>query len=182
MALCLNCGNFFEPSKRDPRIKFCSQECRIQYRLTTKYMQKYYSENKSKWVERQADTEVKKRKNDSRREKYKNDPEYRERAKQQARESNRRNPATKIAQHLAEFGITIDEYDRMLEKQEYKCAICGGIGDVRNRYRMLSVDHDHKTGKVRGLLCFKCNFLLGNARDDVSILQKAIDYLEENSI
>lgn len=65
------------------------------------------------------------------------------------------------------------EYDKLLEAQGGRCAICGSM----RKYR-LNVDHDHKTGEVRGLLCRLCNGrLLTAARDSVDILEAAIDYL-----
>lgn len=75
---------------------------------------------------------------------------------------------------LKKFGITLDYYDSLMVKQNNKCAICG---DITEEYH-LHVDHDHKTGKVRGLLCRHCNLLLGNAKDNISILQNSIDYLK----
>lgn len=74
------------------------------------------------------------------------------------------------------FGISLDEYNDIFSKQEGRCAICG-----RHQSEFdiaFDVDHDHKTGKVRGLLCRYCNTSLGHFKDDTSILQKAIDYLK----
>ena len=68
----------------------------------------------------------------------------------------------------------LDEYDFILEKQEGKCAICGA-SDNFGRY--LCVDHSHETGKIRGLLCNPCNQALGLLKDNVGILNNAIDYL-----
>lgn len=76
------------------------------------------------------------------------------------------------------FGITWDEYDFLLAAQNYRCAICDG----KPRKHALAVDHDHKTGEIRGLLCSKCNHrLLGSAHDDPARLRKAADYLETYS-
>ncbi|SRR6266513_3869538 len=72
------------------------------------------------------------------------------------------------------YNITPEQYDILLESQDGKCAICGGGPVGRNR---LSVDHDHKTGRVRGLLCQNCNMILGNSHDDTNKLQRAIEYL-----
>ena len=74
------------------------------------------------------------------------------------------------------YGITLEQYDEMLERQGGRCAICGGLN--KNGW-FLAVDHDHKTGKNRGLLCASCNVILGTAYDNVDILNKAIKYLEE---
>lgn len=59
--------------------------------------------------------------------------------------------------YLKNFGITMDDYERMLESQHELCAICGHICMT---YANLTVDHDHETGEVRGLLCRSCNLKL----------------------
>jgi len=56
------------------------------------------------------------------------------------------------------YGLTLEDYDRMLEDQDGKCAICG---DIEPSGRRLAVDHDHHTGNIRGLLCLRCNTRLG---------------------
>lgn len=75
----------------------------------------------------------------------------------------------------SDYGITQEDYADMWEAQDGKCAICGG---VNKDGRLLLVDHDHKTGKVRGLLCHNCNVMLGNAKDKVEVLAAGIAYLE----
>jgi hypothetical protein len=72
------------------------------------------------------------------------------------------------------YGLSIDDYNRLLEEQAYKCAIC-----LREKYhkRRFTVDHCHKTGKIRGLLCLKCNAMLGQAEDSITTLQAGIKYL-----
>jgi hypothetical protein len=76
------------------------------------------------------------------------------------------------------FGITIDAYNDMFTKQGGKCAICGKHQSECTR--ALAVDHDHITGKIRGLLCSTCNIGLGNFKDDTSLLKNTITYLERN--
>lgn len=76
------------------------------------------------------------------------------------------------------YGISKEEYDHIFEAQGGRCAICGIHQD--DHFRLLSVDHDHKTGKVRGLLCGQCNAGMGNLRDDIHILQSAIQYLQSH--
>ena len=77
------------------------------------------------------------------------------------------------------FGITLEDFDRMVESQNGLCAICGGENvQIRGRVVALAVDHNHKTGKVRGLLCNGCNTSLGRFKD-IPMLKKAIKYLEE---
>ena len=80
----------------------------------------------------------------------------------------------KIKDYYEKYGITYAEYNLMLRKQHYKCKIC----KIPEGKKALSVDHNHITGKVRGLLCNNCNSLLGYAKDNPIILQLAIDYLE----
>lgn len=79
---------------------------------------------------------------------------------------------------FSKYGITCDDYDRMLVEQYGCCKICG----KRPGKRRLHIDHDHDSGAVRGLLCQNCNHLLGNAKDSPDILRLAASYLEEYCI
>ncbi len=74
------------------------------------------------------------------------------------------------------YGITEEDYERMLEEQDHLCAICR---EPCSSGRRLAVDHCHLTGKVRGLLCMNCNIALGKLKDSVKIAQSLIRYLEE---
>jgi hypothetical protein len=75
------------------------------------------------------------------------------------------------------YGITLEEYFRLNAAQDGKCKICG----KRNVCgRDLAVDHNHKTGKVRSLLCNRCNVGLENFDESIALLQTAIAYLEEH--
>ena len=76
------------------------------------------------------------------------------------------------------YGITVEQYDEMVEVREGKCDICGGT-ETHHRSGRMNVDHCHTTGKVRGLLCFRCNTFLGATKDSIDILKKAILYLEK---
>jgi hypothetical protein len=75
------------------------------------------------------------------------------------------------------YGITLADYDRRLEEQGGVCAICK---EARPEERTLHVDHDHVTGKVRGLLCFRCNNAIGDLRDDVEFAHRLLDYLDRD--
>jgi hypothetical protein len=83
------------------------------------------------------------------------------------------------------YGIDITEFRRMHAEQGGVCAVCGGeehAVDYRTgKHRRLAVDHCHKTGEVRALLCSKCNSALGNLRDDPALLRKAADYLDAHA-
>lgn len=75
---------------------------------------------------------------------------------------------------LETYGLTESDYLALFQAQEGLCAICGG-----KRRQLLSIDHDHRTGQVRGLLCRRCNGqLLTAARDSIEILQAAAAYLQ----
>jgi hypothetical protein len=86
--------------------------------------------------------------------------------------------------NVRRYGITIEQYHKMLKDQDYSCKVCD-LKESTFRKR-LSIDHDHNCcpgetscGKcVRGLLCHHCNSALGNAKDSIEILQKMIEYLK----
>lgn len=75
------------------------------------------------------------------------------------------------------YGITEEEYQDMLEAQEHTCAICG-TDKPGGRHKKFHIDHNHKTGKVRGLLCWPCNAGLGQFKDSYDNLHSALLYLE----
>jgi uncharacterized protein YbaR (Trm112 family) len=107
--------------------------------------------------------------------KYNSSPE--EKVKRQIRAGRRKekNPlVTRDAELRRLYGITLDDYIEMFKKQNGVCAICGYECQTK---KSLSVDHDHKTGKVRGLLCNRCNRALGMFRDDVNTVRYALNYL-----
>lgn len=76
------------------------------------------------------------------------------------------------------YGITSEQYHEILASQGGGCAICGTT--VCQTGRRLCVDHDHQTGKVRGILCTACNAVLGYSSDTPDILRRAIAYLNAN--
>lgn len=74
---------------------------------------------------------------------------------------------------MRKFGITIDQYEAMLDAQSGVCAICGRLpGEIS-----LHVDHDHSTGRIRSLLCFSCNNALADLQEDTEVVAKALGYL-----
>jgi len=91
-----------------------------------------------------------------------------------ARKSRSEKPKENFSYALKyRYGITADQYEQLLDRQGGRCAIC----DKTPTNKRLSVDHDHETGEVRGLLCSNCNHLLGLAQDSIDTLNKAIGYL-----
>lgn len=84
--------------------------------------------------------------------------------------------ANRVRQLKCRYGISIETYEQMLRNQEGRCAICPTL-DIKGK--PLHVDHDHETGQVRGLLCRRCNNMLGMAGDSVEILGSAMSYLAD---
>ena len=96
--------------------------------------------------------------------KIKNDPNFKR------KERNRR--------FVKRYGITVDDYDNILKSQAHCCKICGI--HISQLDRRLCVDHNHDTGKVRGLLCDSCNTSLGKFEDNAELLKRAVWYLEDS--
>lgn len=77
------------------------------------------------------------------------------------------------------YGITIEQYNQLLEKQNHCCALCEKHESAfKNR---LAVDHNHETQEVRGLLCFSCNHRLVGRHKDGKLLRKIADYVEQGT-
>jgi hypothetical protein len=74
------------------------------------------------------------------------------------------------------YGITIEQYNELLEFQQNACAIC------RKICKELYVDHNHKTGEVRGLLCPNCNVAIGKLYEDENIIWNMLEYLKKTWI
>lgn len=84
-----------------------------------------------------------------------------------------------------DYNLTIEEYDLMVLNQNNRCAICnkeeleiGAYGEIKN----LCVDHCHKTGRIRGLLCGQCNKGLGQFKDKIDSLLSAVEYLKKSCL
>lgn len=103
--------------------------------------------------------------------------EYCERNKEDRRLYKRRSDLKK------KYGLTIEAYNEMLVAQEFSCAICREpekYSTSNSPDPVLAVDHDHITNKVRGLLCSQCNQAVGKFKDDIEIMESAIEYLKRN--
>ena len=91
------------------------------------------------------------------------------------------NPHKRLEYELKSvYGITVEHYESMRKSQGNLCAICGKAETkkILGKVVRLAIDHCHTTGKVRGLLCQNCNHGIGMLKDDVSLMQRAISYLE----
>ena len=96
-------------------------------------------------------------------------------------ENHKKDPSKASRNELRrKYGLTFAEFDKMLTEQNESCAICKSpvAGGKHNRFM---VDHDHKTGRVRGLLCKSCNIALGEVNDDLTTLKNMINYLSKHT-
>ena len=118
--------------------------------------------------------------NFKKREHYKNNIDLnRKIGKEKAREFRRtRKEWTRNYDLKRFYGITIEQFEEMKQAQDGKCAICKTT-EPKGRHNVFAVDHCHKTGKVRGLLCNKCNVGLGSFCDNIDSLKEAIEYLKK---
>lgn len=135
------------------------------------YNKEYYQINKEDILNHKADY-------------YKNNPDKLDDRLAWSKNWNKEHPVVMKAAHLkSAHGLSFDQYQTMLFEQDYCCAICGinesDLKEMSNRG--LCVDHDHKTGLIRKLLCDDCNTGLGRFRDDISSMKNAINYLKEHS-
>ena len=91
-----------------------------------------------------------------------------------------KNSGVTEASYKRVYGITLEEYLDLAESQHFVCKLCGkeNFAMGQNHSGCLVVDHDHKTGKVRGLLCHNCNRALGLFQDDPELLLRASQYLK----
>jgi len=146
----------------------------------------YYATHKERWIEYRKQY----RKNHpeairkaGRKYRAKHLDKLRQKSREYARKLRREHPqkcrikGRKSALRI-KYSLTMSEYQEILKKQLGNCAICGYPSNIEDRY--LCVDHNHKTGIIRGLLCNRCNIVLGHVDDDTVILQKMISYIEDH--
>ena len=83
------------------------------------------------------------------------------------------------------YGLTLETYNTMLAAQNGVCDICKGVETYQPKTysgpKALSVDHNHDTGAIRGLLCSNCNYLVGHCKEDREILLEAVKYLDKHA-
>lgn len=106
-------------------------------------------------------------------------PEYAKKNRDDVRKWRKIHPDKQKNLHLKrKYGITLKEYKEILLSQDNRCSICNRHKDDFKIH--LAVDHNHTTGKVRGLLCSNCNNVLGHAHDNIDVLKKSIVYLKKH--
>lgn len=105
-----------------------------------------------------------------------------ERRKQQSRIWYEERPDySKNGNFRRKYNLTKEDVDRKLKEQENRCDIClEEVGFSDSGLNNARVDHDHKTGATRGILCHGCNIMLGHSKDNIEILKNAITYLEKH--
>lgn len=89
---------------------------------------------------------------------------------------------TRQAHLRRKYSIDLQTYEDLLSSQGNKCKICGVGSNPDSRANYLVIDHNHTTGEIRGLLCTKCNALLGLAQDREDILEEAKQYLKNSRV
>ena len=133
------------------------------------YAKKYYSDPKNVEARRAQQNA-----------KYKNDAEWRERRLAAVKEYKRKNPGYRLIVELrSKYKISPEEYAALLRKQKGLCAVCRQPerAKLRGKTKRLALDHCHRTGKIRGMLCSRCNTALGLLGDSVPLLRAAIKYM-----
>ena len=147
---CIVCGENFNPIQYNHSI--CSPECQQVRKRQTK---RVWSNKNYK-----SSTKIKNRTN-----------KWREKNKEKNKNNQKNNYYKRI------YGITLAEYEELGKSQDWKCAICGENLNEKIRSHL---DHDHKTGNIRGILCHLCNVGIGHLRDSVHLLEKALVYLKKD--
>jgi hypothetical protein len=116
----------------------------------------------------------KRRKNERRRKLYAEDPKVRDQLKRVSRENYYKNADVISIKKLAtSHGISVEQCTEMLARQNGICAIC-----LKRSEKRLRFDHDHRTNRLRSLLCDKCNIGLGNYNDDSAAMRRGADYVD----
>ena len=172
---CKNCGNNFIKKGRhasEPRV-YCSNQCRMKGRfikgleknclVCKKIFRPHPRKNPNHGVVCSIECAWKKL-----------TLEFNKRERKDYRRNQRKNLLKD------KFNISLDEYKEMFIKQDGKCAICYTTVPGHKKINF-AVDHCHKTNKVRGLLCFRCNLGIGYFKDDVYLLNNCIEYLKRCS-
>lgn len=161
--------------------------------------QRSYYKNKEKWklTRKKYDSQPKRKKylseyqkanrekiNQRKKERAIVDLEYRNKRNQMSSEWRKKNPEKQIESKKRsilkkKYGLTSEQFDDLLKEHQEVCAICKTKNVRPNNKKGICIDHNHKTGKVRGLLCDKCNRGIGLFGDSKELLEKAIKYIKK---
>jgi hypothetical protein len=172
---CIICNNKFKTRKKHK--KCCCLKCSLINKQ--KYQNEWYIQNKKTLIKKQKEYYQKNKDKIL---------EYRIKNKDKIQKQNLtykrfHKKEAKNKQLQKKYNITLEKYNKILDEQHGVCAICGKKEPLKHfkskQSYSLSVDHNHKTGKVRGLLCSNCNFIIGHSREKISVFQQAIIYLRK---
>jgi hypothetical protein len=101
------------------------------------------------------------------------------RVRSQTRQWIQAHPGIQREYNLQKFGLTVNEYEAQMIRQGGVCACCGSPPTAKRR---LAVDHDHVSGRLRGLLCHRCNLGIGSLGDSIEGVERALVYLRQEGI
>ena len=164
---CKICKTFFVVTSISNKKIYCTRKCKS---IADKQRLKVeYDLNPEKFRSKGRETY------------YKNHEENKIRSKERAKRERKLNPSLFKYQKLQNtYGLSAEEYSTMLTSQHNKCLICFReiSGELNTKNLKAFVDHNHKTGLVRGVLCINCNSILGYSREDKGVLLAAIEYLK----
>jgi hypothetical protein len=146
-------------AKRD--VRYHCVECEMTLRNTPKQKKKRLDVSKSWYKDNKHREDLK--------------LSRRRRTKKWRDQNPERSQLHRVRGKLKRYGLLLHEYEQLLQEQKNKCAICL---EKQNNW---CIDHNHTTGKVRGLLCHKCNIALGFINDDPKRAQRAAKYLIRNT-
>jgi hypothetical protein len=166
MKVCYSCNEekaLTEFYKNRAKKDGFADECKNCNKLRAK---KYREDNREKIAEWQRE--------------YRKKPEYKRRKNALARQANKVKPDLRRNAMLKYmYGITLDQYNKILKDQDYRCAVCKK--HESNEKRSLHVDHDHNTGEIRGLLCNYCNSRFIGRHRDPERYRQAAEYLAQGT-
>lgn len=157
-----HCRKYYAENKEK-----CRAQARAGYVRNKETRRTYYKNNKEKLCSKQRDYYAKNK----------------EKFTAYSRKWRAENPDKMRELRLKQYAISQDDYNALLVKQGGVCAVCGAkpfSEEAKNR--RLSVDHNHISGKVRGLLCIRCNIGLGMLRENLGILRNLIEYIEVHMV
>lgn len=184
IKICRSCGAEFEQPRTKGEVNYCSSECqRERWRkkrrnFIAKNLERERGKNRERWLTRKNSEKYRETLR-LKRELYASDPEHRKRVLEKQAKWRKTNPKRGRHASVKRYGITLSQFDDMVQRQGGVCAICRlePLAGIKKHCQGFYVDHDHVTGEVRGLLCTNCNQGIGHLKDDVERLRSAIEYL-----
>lgn len=177
VKICKIHGELTVDKTRRDGYKFRCKQCRIASN------KKSYYENQEKRIATSTKWKLENRERANaweRSDRSKNPEKYREREKKY---KTRNWSELSVNESLRKLGLKNEDFIKLNQEHNGYCKICDQPETSKSRsgnIRRLAIDHCHKSGKIRGLLCHECNTMLGKAKDNIDILKSAIQYLESH--